>query len=93
MSERFRRIDVAVLFAGAGRTGLIDGYLTLTGRQTARAALILDAAHVVPVHFDMWRHFTEGAPELAEAFAEAGLHDRLTLLAPGESVVAATPVG
>ncbi|MEU3187651.1 MBL fold metallo-hydrolase [Streptomyces sp. NPDC006923] len=94
VSERFRRIDVAVLFAGAGRTGLIDGYLTLTSHQSARAARVLGAAHVVPVHFDMWRHFTEGAPELAEAFDEAGLRDRLTLLAPGEStVVAATPVG
>ncbi|GHH85057.1 MBL fold metallo-hydrolase [Streptomyces sulfonofaciens] len=89
VAERFERIDVAVLFAGAARIGLIDGFLTLTGRQAAQAARILSAPHVVPVHFDMWGHFTEGAPELAGAFAEAGLGSRLTLLAPGESTVVA----
>jgi L-ascorbate metabolism protein UlaG (beta-lactamase superfamily) len=91
VAERFERIDVAVLFAGAARTALVDGHLTLTSSQAAQATRILDAAHVVPVHFHMWRHFTEGAPELAEAFSKAGLEDRLTLLAPGESTVVGTP--
>jgi L-ascorbate metabolism protein UlaG (beta-lactamase superfamily) len=86
VADRFERIDVAILFAGAARTGLIDGFLTLNGRQTAEAARILDAPHVVPVHFDMWRHFTEGAPHIVDAFAEVGLSERLTILAPGEHV-------
>ncbi len=85
VAERFPRIDVAMLFAGAGRTALIDGYLTLTSAQTAEAARVLGDPHVVPVHFHMWRHFTEGGDELDKAFSEAGLSERLTLLAPGES--------
>lgn len=85
VAGRFPRIDVAMLFAGAGRTALIDGYLTLTSAQTAEAAQILDAPHVVPVHFHMWRHFTEGGEELDKAFGQAGLSERLELLAPGES--------
>ncbi|MDF3299450.1 MBL fold metallo-hydrolase [Streptomyces tropicalis] len=85
VAERFPRTDVAMLFAGAGRTGLIDGYLTLTSAQTAEAARILNAPQVVPVHFHMWHHFTEGGEELEKAFSDAGLSERLTLLAPGES--------
>lgn len=87
VAARFDRVDVAILFAGAGRTALVDGYLTLTSPQAAEAARILDAPHVVPVHFDGWAHFTEGGEDLAKAFAAAGLADRLTLLAPGESTV------
>ncbi|GHJ40741.1 MBL fold metallo-hydrolase [Streptomyces sp. TS71-3] len=94
VAERFGKFDVAVLFAGAARTALIDGVLTLTGAQAVEATRILDATHVVPVHFHMWRHFSEGAPELAKAFADAGLRDRLTLLSPGEStLVAGTSAG
>jgi len=85
VAVRFPRVDVAMLFAGAGRTGLIDGFLTLTSAQTVEAARILNAPHVVPVHFHMWRHFTEGGDELDKAFNDAGLSERLTLLAPGES--------
>jgi L-ascorbate metabolism protein UlaG (beta-lactamase superfamily) len=83
IAERFA-IDVAILFAGAARTALLgDAYLTLTSAQTAEAAEILGVPHVVPLHFDGWRHFTEGADALAKAFAQAGLTDRLTLLRPG----------
>ncbi|GIH64312.1 hypothetical protein Msi02_51290 [Microbispora siamensis] len=83
ITERFA-IDVAILFAGAAKTALLgDAYLTLTSAQAAEAARILGASHVVPLHFDGWRHFTEGADALAEAFAQAGLTDRLTLLPPG----------
>jgi L-ascorbate metabolism protein UlaG (beta-lactamase superfamily) len=88
IAERFA-IDVAILFAGAAKTALVDGYLTLTSAQTAEAAQILGASHVVPLHFDSWRHFTEGADELANAFADAGLTDRLTLLQPGQRTVVA----
>jgi L-ascorbate metabolism protein UlaG (beta-lactamase superfamily) len=89
VAARFDRIDVAILFAGAARTALIDAYLTLTGVQAAEAAQILRARHVVPLHFDSWRHFTEGADDLRNAFAAAGLAGRLTLLSPGHRAVIA----
>lgn len=84
IAERFT-VDVAILFAGAAKTALMgDAYLTLTSAQAAEATKILNAAHAVPLHFDSWRHFTEGADHLVEAFAQASLSDRLTLLHPGE---------
>jgi L-ascorbate metabolism protein UlaG (beta-lactamase superfamily) len=87
IGRRVGRVDVAVLFAGAARTTLADGaYLTLTSPQAAEAARILNAALVVPLHFNGWRHFTEGGGDLLRAFAAAGLADRLTLLAPGDRV-------
>ncbi|MEV0643171.1 MBL fold metallo-hydrolase [Streptomyces sp. NPDC050619] len=79
--------DVALLFAGAARTPLVpDAPLTLTSEQAAEAASLLGARHVVPLHFEHWGHFTQDGPTLTKAFAEAGLSDRLQLLAPGNSV-------
>jgi len=92
VADRFPEVDVAMLFAGAARTGLIDGFLTITAREAARAVRILGARHVVPVHYEMWGHFTESASDVADAFAEAGLTDRVTLLAPGESTTVRSAV-
>jgi L-ascorbate metabolism protein UlaG (beta-lactamase superfamily) len=79
--------DVAVLFAGAARTPLVpDAPLTLTSEDAARAAEVLGAAWVVPLHFEHWGHFTEDGSTLTTAFARAGLTDRLRLLEPGASV-------
>ncbi|MFF1476408.1 MBL fold metallo-hydrolase [Streptomyces sp. NPDC058301] len=84
VAERFGPVDVAVLFAGAARTPLLDGApLTLTSEAAAEAAQILGARHVVPLHFEHWGHFSEGADSLTEAFAAAGLGERLRLLKPG----------
>lgn len=86
IAERFGPVDTALLFAGAARTKLFGGaLLTLDSAQTAEAAEILGARKAVPVHFNSWQHFSEGADELREAFEAAGLTDRLILLAPGES--------
>jgi L-ascorbate metabolism protein UlaG (beta-lactamase superfamily) len=84
IAERFPGVDVAVLFAGAARTALLDGAaLTLGSEQAAEAAGILRAAHVVPLHFEGWAHFSEGRDTLRPAFERAGLADRLHLLPPG----------
>ncbi len=84
VAEKFPEIDVAFIFAGAARTPLVDGYLTLTSTQAAQAARILDARRVIPLHFDSWAHFTEGADDLRRAFAAEGIAERLELLAPGD---------
>ncbi|MDN3020518.1 MBL fold metallo-hydrolase [Streptomyces sp. S.PB5] len=87
IADREGPFDVAVLFAGAARTSVVpDATLTLTSEQAAEAARILGARHVVPLHFEHWAHFTEDGPTLTKAFAEAGLTERLHLLAPGETV-------
>ncbi|WP_341771399.1 MBL fold metallo-hydrolase [Amycolatopsis granulosa] len=90
ISRRLRKLDLAVLFAGAARTSLFDGApLTLTSEDAAEAAHILRARAIVPVHTRGWAHFSEGPDEVRKAFAGAGLSDRLHVLEPGESVVIA----
>jgi len=79
-------VDVAVLFAGAARTPLLDGYLTLTSDQAAQAAQILGAGTVIPVHAEGWGHFTEGVDGLTAAFARHGETGRLAVLQPGASM-------
>ncbi|WP_312860866.1 MBL fold metallo-hydrolase [Amycolatopsis endophytica] len=86
ISRRLRKLDLAVLFAGAARTSLFDGApLTLTSEDAAEAATILRARAIVPVHTRGWGHFSEGPDEVRKAFAGAGLSDRLHMLDPGES--------
>jgi hypothetical protein len=41
---------------------------------------------VVPVHFEGWTHFTQGADALRAAFAGNGIADRLALAERGETV-------
>jgi L-ascorbate metabolism protein UlaG (beta-lactamase superfamily) len=85
IAARFPAIDVAVLFAGAARTPLMDGApLTLTSEWAAAAVLRLNVPHVVPVHFEDWAHFSEGRDTIGPAFAAAGVSDRLHLLEHGE---------
>jgi L-ascorbate metabolism protein UlaG (beta-lactamase superfamily) len=85
IAGRLGPVDVAVLFAGGARSPLVpDGHLTLTSEAAAEAAEILAARHVVPLHFEGWAHFSQGAETLREAFARRGAGERLHLLAPGE---------
>src|SRR5947209_20468671 len=86
--ERLGQIDLAILFAGAASLPQrFDGApLTLTSDGAVEATRILHARAVVPVHFDGWAHFTQGADQLRSAFAAAGLSDALVLAEPGERV-------
>jgi L-ascorbate metabolism protein UlaG (beta-lactamase superfamily) len=84
IAGRFPEIDVAVLFAGAARTVLLDGAaLTLTSADAVEAARLLDAKAVIGVHTEGWAHFTEGPDRFIAAFQEAGLADRLKPLQHG----------
>ncbi|MYW63600.1 MBL fold metallo-hydrolase [Streptomyces sp. SID8379] len=87
IADRFPTIDVALLFAGAARTPIVpDAPLTLTSADAAEATRILNARHIVPLHFEHWGHFTQDGTTLTKAFAEAGLSERLHLLSPGATV-------
>ncbi|TQM79321.1 L-ascorbate metabolism protein UlaG (beta-lactamase superfamily) [Saccharothrix saharensis] len=81
IAARFGPVDTAVLFAGAPRFPILfDGRtIVLDSAQAAKAAEVLGARQVVPVHYDSWSHFTEGRDALIAAFTAAGLRDRLTL--------------
>ncbi|WP_330181973.1 MBL fold metallo-hydrolase [Nocardia sp. NBC_01503] len=83
IADRCGPPDTAILFAGAPRFPILfDGAaIVFDSARAARAAEILGARRVVPVHYDGWAHFTEGRAELMAAFAAAGLADRLDLRA------------
>jgi L-ascorbate metabolism protein UlaG (beta-lactamase superfamily) len=88
IADRAGPIALAVLHAGAvQRPQELDGkYLTLSSDHAADAVKILGARAVVPVHFEGWTHFTQGADSLRAAFAGNGVRDRLMLLEPGASI-------
>jgi L-ascorbate metabolism protein UlaG (beta-lactamase superfamily) len=80
--------DAVVLFAGGAQVPAAwgDAHLTLTAEDAARAAELLPGAVVVPIHQEGWAHFTSSPADLEDAFARAGLTDRLRPVAPGEEV-------
>ena len=86
IAQRTGPIEIAVLFAGAVQVPReFDGaYLTLSSDHAADAAKILGVRAVVPLHFEGWTHFTQGAPELRAAFAGNGISDRLALADRGQ---------
>ncbi len=85
--ERFGVPTVAVLFGGGASVPfLFDGALvTMTNDELLETALALGSGTVVPVHTEGWRHLTEDRDELVGLFHDAGVRDRLRLLAPGET--------
>jgi len=91
IAERAGQIEIAVLFAGAVQLPhRFDGaYLTLSSDLAAQAALILGAQTVIAMHFEGWKHFTQGADQLRAAFAGHGIAARLRIPTPGEAVAVA----
>jgi L-ascorbate metabolism protein UlaG (beta-lactamase superfamily) len=85
VAQHSPRIAIAILFGGRARAPYLDAYLTLGGKQLHQAFATLGAEVAVPVHLTGWRHLTEDAQAVQEAFEAAGDRERLILLSPGES--------
>jgi L-ascorbate metabolism protein UlaG (beta-lactamase superfamily) len=90
IADRLGPFDVALLFAGAVQLPhRFDGaYLTLSSDRAAEATKVLGARAAIPLHFEGWTHFTQGAGELRAAFAGNGVPDRLVLPDRGKTVTA-----
>ena len=83
--EKTGALEIAILNAGAVQLSKFDGaYLTLSADHAADVAKILQARVVIPLHFEGWGHFTQGANELKAAFSGNGIRDRLVMLERGE---------
>jgi len=84
IARRVGPVDVAILFAGAVQIpARFDGaYLTLSADRAAEATIILQARVAIPLHYEGWTHFTQGADELRAAFHGNGVADRLRLPRP-----------
>jgi L-ascorbate metabolism protein UlaG (beta-lactamase superfamily) len=77
-------IRIAVLFMGAARiTAAGDWPLTFTANEGVTAARAFSKATIVPLHYEGWEHFSESRLEITQAFAAAGLTDRLCWLPRG----------
>lgn len=90
IADRLGPADVAVLFAGAVQIPRrFDGaYLTLSSDRAAEATKLLGVRAAIPVHFEGWTHFTQGADQLRAAFAGNSITDRLVLAGRAETVTA-----
>ncbi len=86
------RITTAFLFMGAATVPEAGPWpLTLTAEDGIKAAHAFPEATIVPLHYEGWAHFTESREEIARAFANAGLEDRLLWAEPGREIVLAPP--
>jgi L-ascorbate metabolism protein UlaG (beta-lactamase superfamily) len=78
-------VRVALLFTGAARVKEVGpAALTLTAADAVAAARALGDALIIPLHFEGWAHFSESRDDLAQAFAAAGLSERLRWPVPGQ---------
>jgi L-ascorbate metabolism protein UlaG (beta-lactamase superfamily) len=83
VAARFR-IHYAVLFMGAARVEAVGPHhLTFTADEAVQVAKALPGARIIPLHFEGWRHFSEGRELIDRAFRGAGLRDRLFWGEPG----------
>lgn len=82
---------IAVLHLGSARVeqggtkGLTDP-LTMTAEEAVAFARLAPDTRIVPIHYEGWAHFTEGRDVIEQAFATAGLSERLIWLKAGEPV-------
>jgi len=84
VAKRFK-VGVALLHMGQAKLPIMGPFrLTMNGAQGARAAQVLGAHTVVPIHYDGWTHFSEPRSDAERAFANAGLTDRVHWLKKGE---------
>jgi L-ascorbate metabolism protein UlaG (beta-lactamase superfamily) len=89
IGEVARRVTpgVALLFTGAARVREVGtAHLTLTAAEAVTAARVFPEAIIVPLHFEGWAHFSESRAEIDDAFATAGLADRLRWPIPGQAL-------
>jgi L-ascorbate metabolism protein UlaG (beta-lactamase superfamily) len=87
LEEIARRADVgtALMHFGAAKFGITGpARYTMTGAEGATATRELQIERVIPIHYDGWKHLSQGRAEVEAAFAEAGFADRLDWLPAGE---------
>lgn len=77
VARRFH-ITRAALFMGAAKVEAVGpDHLTFTAKEAVEMARLMPDADIVPLHFEGWKHFTEGRDVITKAFASAGLEHRL----------------
>ena len=87
IARRFAPVDIAVLHLGRVRIEPFgDMEFSLSAENAVRFADSLRAKHIVPVHFEGWKHFSQNRQAAQDVFAHSPFADRTTWLVTGESV-------
>jgi L-ascorbate metabolism protein UlaG (beta-lactamase superfamily) len=86
VARRFRA-GIVLLFAGSAQTRG-PFHLTMDTNDAIETAQAFPDALIVPVHYEGWAHFKQGADDLKKTFDTLGFGSRLRLLEAG----VATPI-
>lgn len=79
-------ISLALLHIGRVQVAAMgDLEFTLSAEAAVAYAQALQARHIVPLHYDGWRHFSQTQSEAQQIFAASPIADRVRWLAPGQS--------
>jgi L-ascorbate metabolism protein UlaG (beta-lactamase superfamily) len=85
VGERFD-VGVALVHIGGVRFPISGpARYTMNAREAARVATELDLRTLLPIHYEGWKHFREGRADAEQAFAAAGVSDRVRWLAAGQA--------
>jgi L-ascorbate metabolism protein UlaG (beta-lactamase superfamily) len=81
VGEKFQ-IRTALLNLGAAQVDAVGPFhLTMTADEAVTFARVFPNATIVPLHFEGWKHFSEGREKIETVFASAKLSGRLKWLA------------
>ncbi|MEV6283491.1 hypothetical protein [Kribbella sp. NPDC051770] len=86
VADRFD-VGTMLLHLGAVQFGITGPVrYTMSGPDGVELCKLTRPRTVVPVHYEGWRHFTQGRDTIERAFAAApaAVRDSLTWLTPGE---------
>ncbi|RYP38031.1 hypothetical protein DL766_001213 [Monosporascus sp. MC13-8B] len=81
-------ISMALLNVGAAMAPLGNPpplQITMDGKQAARLFREINADVLVPIHYESWGHFSQNGQQLAKAFEEEGIQEKVCWLVPGVS--------
>jgi L-ascorbate metabolism protein UlaG (beta-lactamase superfamily) len=78
-----RRFSLGTGIMHIGRVERDGTRFTMSAADASTASRMLSLEQIIPVHYDGWQHFSEGAADARAAFDAAGLHDRVLWLEPG----------
>ncbi|MEI7844353.1 MAG: MBL fold metallo-hydrolase [Chloroflexota bacterium] len=88
INEVAQRFKVGLAIFHLGRASFpITGPIrfTMDGNDGIKAARALNPQTVIPIHYEGWKHFSQGREVIEKIFAAAGLKDQLTWLNFGEA--------
>jgi L-ascorbate metabolism protein UlaG (beta-lactamase superfamily) len=82
-------VDTALLHLGAVRfpvTGPV--HYTLTAREAVELCSLMRPRQIIPVHYEGWKHFSQGRAEVEHEFANASedLRARVRWVPIGERI-------